>query len=276
MMAPVMGAFVLLGCGGDSSADDPMVARAYDQNLRWSDLRQVVPMDATPEDSAAIAEAYIQNWMRQQVELHQAELNLASSEKDFEAELRDYRNSLLLIAYEEALVDQRLDTSISTEEMERYYQANASAFDLQDDIVRARWFSVVEQDKRILKRMEERFLSGDADKMREVEIMLAEKGITITDHSNTWTSFADLRNAVPLEETPAVAPEGKRIIVRQDSTTWFIDMIELRPRHSASPIELVKQGIRTTILNQRKLHLIEQMRSDLFREATTSKDVEAY
>ena len=106
-MAPLLGAIVLVGCSTGTDQDDPPVARAYDQYLRWSDLRQVVPMDAAAEDSAAMAQAYIDNWLQQQVELHHAESNLAPSEKEFEAELRDYRNSLLMIAFEDALAKKK-------------------------------------------------------------------------------------------------------------------------------------------------------------------------
>lgn len=262
------------GCGTDQDHDDPVLARAYDQYLRWSDLRQVVPMEALAEDSAAMAQAYINNWLHQQVELHHAELNLAAAEKEFEAELRDYRNSLLLFAYEDALVHQRLDTTITEAEIEAHYTAHRSDFDLKDDILRARWFRVDSMDKRVLKRMEQRFLSGKPEDMREVEIQLAERGTMITDRSRTWTTLADLRNEVPLEGAPIAPAEGRRMVVRNGTVLWFLDILELRTRLEPSPIELVRQDIRTILLNQRKLLLVERMREDLYREAAASKDVE--
>lgn len=276
MLAPVLGAFVLGACGSDEDHDDPVIARAFDQQLRWSDLRQVVPMEATPEDSAATAQAYVENWLRQQVELHQAELNLAASQKQFEAELRDYRNSLLLTAYEEALVYQRLDTSITSDEVAAYYEANTQDFDLQDDILRARWFRVDSLEKRVLKRMEDRFLSGKPEQMRDVEIQLAELGVTITDRSEAWTTLGELSNVVPVESLPPVGPEGRRLVVRKESSAWFVDILELRPRSSPSPIELVRQDIRTILLNTRKLELIKNMREDLYRQAIANKDVEVH
>jgi hypothetical protein len=276
VMAPLLGAIVLVGCSTGTDQDDPPVARAYDQYLRWSDLRQVVPMDAAAEDSAAMAQAYIDNWLQQQVELHHAESNLAPSEKEFEAELRDYRNSLLMIAFEDALVRQRLDTVISEQELQAYYEANRAAFDLTEDILRARWFKLDGVEPRTVKRLEERFLSGKPELMREVEIGLAEKGVSIIDRTSLWMTASELRNEVPLDQLPAVGPDGKRLIIRSDSTVWFLDVVELRSRHAAAPIELVRQRIRTGLLNQRKLSLIETMRKDLFKEATQAKDVEAY
>ncbi len=274
MLAPVLGAFVLWGCAADEETDDPVIARAFDQYLRWSDLRQVVPMEAAPEDSAAMAQAYVESWLHQQVELHQAEVNLAASQKEFEAELQDYRNSLLLTAYEQALVEQRLDTIITAAEVQAYYEANTADFDLQDDILRARWFRVDSLEKRALKRMEDRFLSGKPEQMRDVEIQLAEMGVTISDRSKAWTALTELRNVVPLETVPTVGPEGRRFAVHKESAAWFVDILELRPRSGPSPVELVRQDIRTILLNKRKNDLIVKMRDDLYQQAVAAKDVE--
>jgi hypothetical protein len=263
----------LVGCAA-SEQDDPQVARAFDQVLRWSDLRQVIPLGAAPEDSAAMAEAYINTWLHQQVELHHAELNLAESQKGFEAELRAYRNSLLLFAYEEALVRQRLDTVITQEELNGYYRDHASDFELHDDILRARWFRLEEPDRKARKRIEDRFLSGDPAKMHEVEILLAERGIAITDRSDRWMALAEIRNEVPLESVAGAGPDGRRLVIQDGGASWFIDILELRPRLSPSPIALVKQEIRSIILNQRKLRLLEGMREDLYREALAGKHIE--
>ncbi|MBK9147969.1 MAG: hypothetical protein IPM12_09175 [Flavobacteriales bacterium] len=264
----------LSACAVSSDDDDPVVARAYNSQLRWSDLRQIVPMGTAPEDSSALVQAYLKNWLRQQVELHHAELQLAESRKRFDAELRDYRNSLLLHAYEEELVDQRLDTAFTPGEIEEYYQGNTERFVLRDDLMRARWFRVAENDRRALKRIEDRFLSGSADDMREVEIQLAKRGVTITDRSSTWTTLTELRNEVPVETLTSVPVGGKRISLRDEEGAWFLDILELRPRLSPAPIELVQQDIRSILLNQRKLSLIERMREDLYQQALAADAIE--
>lgn len=271
---PVCAAWGLAGCGGTVDADDPPIARAFDQQLHWSDLRQVVPMDIAPEDSAAMAQAYVNNWLYQQVELHHAELNLVASQKQFETELRDYRNSLLLFAYEQAIVRQKLDTVIGNAEIETYYTDHSANFELREDILKARWFRLDDEEKRSLKKIEARFLGGKAEDMREIEIMLAQRSITITDRSNVWKSLTEMRNEVPIEALPSIGVNGHRITVHNGNTTWFVDILELRAHQTVSPIELVRQDIRTILLNQRKLQLIERMREDLYREALATKDIE--
>lgn len=271
-----MAALVLIGCTAGDDPNDPIVARAFDQTLRWSDLRQVVPVDVSVEDSSATAQAYINNWLRQQVELHQAELNLAASQKEFENELKDYRSSLLLFAYEQALVRQKLDTVISVQELQDYYDQHRANFELKDNIVRVRWFKVLEEDRRARKRMEDGFLSGDNERMHDIELVLAQRGIGIVDRTDTWTSWTDLRNEVPLTEAE---PEeqlanGQRFVVRVGPTTWFLDILEHRVKGSGSPQDIVRQDIRSILINQRKLQLIERMREDLYREALEARNIE--
>lgn len=269
-------ALVLIGCSAVDDSNDPVVAKAYDQELRWSDLRQVVPVELSVEDSAAMTEAYINNWLHQQVELRQAEKNLAASQKDFETELKDYRNSLLLFTYEQALVRQKLDTVTTPGEVQDYYDQHRADFELKDNIVRVRWFKITEDDRRTLKRMQDRFLSGNGDQMHEVELWLAQHGVAIVDRSDTWTSWTDLGNEVPLKGSPSIEQlaGGERFVVQEGPTTWFLDILEHRAKGSGSPQDIVRQDIRSILINQRKIKLIERMREDLFIEAQDAGSIE--
>jgi hypothetical protein len=241
---------MLVGCAGAEEGPDLPVAKAYDQVLSWTDLRQVIPLDATPEDSAAMADQYIEVWMKQQAVLHMAERNQATEGMAMEAQLEDYRRSLVIFNYEQALVDQKLDTAVSEGEIERYYADHQPNFELKETIVRMRWFKVNEPDKRILRRMEERFLKGAADDLRELEIWLAQNGVSINDRSMNWI--------------PGSTENG----------AWFLEIIERRAQNSVSPLDLVRSDIRAILLNQRKIQLIEDMRSSVYAQAIENKDVE--
>jgi hypothetical protein len=267
-------------CISCTSAEDPgdrPVARAYQQVLHWSDLRQVIPLDAAPEDSVALAKRFIDGWIRQQVVMHVAEQNRSEDAPDMDALLEDYRRSLVIFNYEQALVEQKLDTSVSAAEIQAYYESDQANFELKEDIVRARWFKVNEPEIRVLRKMEERFLSGDQTKMREVEIWLAQRGVSIVDRTANWTSGSELRAELAL-------PEGLdlrtlttgRQVTKEVSAAWFLEVVEHRNGTSPAPIEMVEQDIRSVLLNKRKLQLIATMRDEVYRQAVENKDVEQY
>lgn len=265
-------------CIPEEDPTDPMVARAFDKALYWSDLRQVVPLDVEPEDSTALANAYISNWVRQQVVLRKAEENLAMSEAELDSKLQDYRNSLVIYAYEQALVDQKLDTVLQQREVEGYYRTNSNNFELQDNILRLRWFKVRESDKRTLKRLEDHFMSGDPQRMSEVELWLAQRNVPIVDRSDRWSTFSELRSEILVWSTQA-AEDGLRegrFVLRDLEGGYFVDILELRRKNSISPLDLVEQDIRSILINQRKLRLLESMRENVQQDAQANGHVEVF
>ncbi len=279
-MTWISGALALLlgACTSEVDPQDRKIAKAYDNVLYWSDLRRVVPMDATREDSIALASAFINNWIRQQVLLRKAEENLPESKKDFELKLQDYRSSLVIFAYEQALVDQKLDTALKRGEIEKYFEDNRSNFELQDNILRLRWFKVRESDKRNMKRLEEHFLSGDPERMSEVEVWLAQRNVPIMDRSDRWSTFNELRSEVPVWATRDAGKDLRegRSVLRDLEGGYFVDILELRRKDSASPLSMVEQDIRSILINQRKLKLLESMRLDVQKDAQAKGHVEVY
>ena len=274
--AAVIAALLLSGCGADHDASDPAMARAFDQELYWSDLRQVIPLDAAAADSSAMAARFIENWLREQVVLHKAAQDLGADQQEIEAKVETYRRSLLTYAYEEALVGQKLDTMVSTAEVDRYYTENQKNFVLKDNIVRVRWFKLREDDKRILKKVELWWRSGKETDQHELEVWLAGHGVAMVDSRDQWVPFTELLQQVPLQvDNPTDwIPRHDKVMAQDSVSTYFVDLLEHRLGESISPLPLVRMQIRSILINQRKIQLIERMRTDLYRDALDKKDVE--
>ena len=266
------------GCGAVEEGPDRPIARAFDQVLSWDDLRQVIPPDASPADSAAMAEQYIEMWLRQQAILHMAEQNQVAGTLDMESQLEDYRRSLVIFGYEQALVDQKLDTAVTPADVEAYYTDHQPNFELKEAVLRMRWFKVNEPDKRTLRKMTDRFLHGDVDELHELELWRGRAGLPIIDHSDRWCPVP----AVLAEMELASAQQGTDLgrtgkqVVTSENGAWFIDVVEFRAQNSISPLDMVRSDIRAILLNQRKLQLIEDMRASVYAQAIENKDVERF
>ncbi len=275
LAAPIALALIAVGCGVPDDGGDPVLASAYDQRLHWSDLRQVIPVDTDPTDSAAMASAYVNNWLQQQVVLHKAEENIAEADKDFAYKLRDYRNSLLLFAYEQELVNQKLDTVVTREVMEAYLEANKVDFELMDNIARIRWFKLNVSDDRTRRMLRKAFERGDPEGMREVELWAARNGVTINDRSAMWTAWSDLRVELPaaFQDRDDLMEHDQRQVFEEGDMLFLVEVLEHRSRGTVSPLSLVERDVRAILLNQRKLQLLERMRQDLYREALDRQDI---
>ena len=155
-------------------------------------------MDASPEDSAAIARRFLDNWARDRVMLHMAEENLDKDQMNVEARIKAYRESLLTFAYEQALVLQNLDTVVSGSQVQDYYDKNIANFQLKDNIVRVRWFKLRDKDKKLIKRVEQLWRSEKEEDTHRLEVLLAQRGTTIVDSHDDWVEFTALQQQVPL------------------------------------------------------------------------------
>lgn len=274
----MIAALLLSGCGTvqeNEEGGDPPVAEAYQEKLYRSDLVRMIPPDAAKEDSAALARQFIDAWARERVLLHKAEENLSTAQKDVDQQLRDYRESLIVYAYEQALVSQKLDTNVSAGEIEAYYAENEKNFELKDNIVRARWFKLRETDKRVLKKVEDLWRSEKPEGFHDLEVLLAQRGSVINDTHDDWMAFSELQQQVPLRpDNPTDwIPRQRKVIVSDSVGVFFVDLLEHRLKNSVSPLELVHAEIRSILINQRKLQLIERMRKDLYDEALARQDV---
>ena len=108
----------------NSGNDDRVVATVYGKVLHQSDLQSIMYEGISKNDSIVKAKAFIDNWIRRQLLIHQAENSIDKSELDFSKEIEDYRNSLIIYKYEEMLIEQKLDTVISEAEIARYVRDN--------------------------------------------------------------------------------------------------------------------------------------------------------
>lgn len=281
----MIAALVPLACTTPEDPTDPPVAHAYGQHLRRSDIRVLIPMDATAEDSAARAATIIDGWLHEQALLHRAEKNLSEADKDFEARLRDYRNDLIVYAYERAMVEQKLDTVIDDGEVRAYYEANPGNFELKDHIVRARWFRIRETDARALRKVEAWFRSTDPAQRHELELWLAQRGIVVHEPAPSttgdttaqgWMRFSELLQQVPLRtHDPVAFLEGNNRLhtVNDSAGTCFVEILEHRLSSSVSPLPMVAATIRAVLLEQRKQLFLQKLREDLYKQAIANDEI---
>ena len=111
---------ILSSCRAISSflTNDEIVAQVGMEKLYRSDIDEVVPKGLSPEDSVRLASRYINSWASEHVYLKVAQEQLSKSEMDVSKELEDYRRSLLKYRYEQLYVNERLDTTVTQDDIE--------------------------------------------------------------------------------------------------------------------------------------------------------------
>jgi hypothetical protein len=251
------------------------VARAYDKVLTLEELMDILPDNLEPEDSAAMAQSYINTWIRERVLLHIAEQNLPPEEKGFERQLESYRNSLTVYSFEQAVVANRLDTVVRENEMRDYYEANQKDFILKDFIVRAK-FCVLPNDPAKLKKIRTDFFEGKSDKLEKIEEFCVDNGYPYFVNIDQWIYFDELLLKVPISvfDAEGFLKKNKAIEFEKDDIVYFLYIYEYMLKDDVSPFELERDKIRNIILTKRKTDLLTRVKTELYNDAVAKNKVE--
>src|SRR5579872_3285616 len=94
------------------------IAKVFDSYLYSSDLQSIIPKGRSKADSLSIILKYIDQWVNEQILLHQAKNNLSEKQMDINKQIDDYKNALIIYEYEKELVRQKLDTVVNDDEIQ--------------------------------------------------------------------------------------------------------------------------------------------------------------
>jgi hypothetical protein len=268
---------LLASCTFLKKKTERVLARVHDEYLYESDLKGVVPEGTTATDSITLTKNYIDSWVRKKLLIHQAESNLADNQKDFTRQLEEYRSSLVVYAYENELVRQKLDTLVSDEEIEAYYQENSGNFLLKDNIVQLQYIKLPKDASNI--NAFKKLLRADDPASRERLSKLCEKNAVdyFLDDQN-WLLFTDVLKEVPVKtyNREEYLKNHTDIEYYDSAYAYLIRIRDFKIKESVSPLSFEKDRIRNILLNKRKMDLINGMREDVYNTALRKNDFEVY
>ena len=113
---------LIFSCKNSGKKNMTPVARVNHKYLYLSDLHGIVPVNTPTKDSISIMKDYIEKWIKRQVIIDKAELNLTNEQKDVDELIENYRAALLIYKYQQEYLKQRIDTNLTDDEIEKYYR----------------------------------------------------------------------------------------------------------------------------------------------------------
>ena len=259
----------------DTANEDPILARVHQKVLRLSELDGMFPPDATAEDSSLIQRAFARRWSRETALQWEAERNLPS-DMNIDRLVRDYRASLVSSHYEEVLVSLRLDSTITKEELEAYYEESKGQYLLERPIVRCLFIRVPypTQDEEQLQQLWNNGKITDSMALENYCERFAE--VSLLD-SKSWYSLDDIAKQLPKGTLTAANVNSKREFSQQDgSFRYYFRLLELKPRLEIAPLSYVEDQARKVILHRRKRQVIDEAREEIFERELRRNNIETF
>jgi len=248
--------------------NEQVVAEVGTERLYRSDIDAVVPKGLPQEDSVRLARQYINAWASDRVYMAIAEQQLSKSEKDVTRELEDYRKSLLKYRYEQLYVNERLDTAVSDDNVEEYYEAHKEAFKLERPLVKAR-FLRIHTDSPMLENIRKKMSSSDANDLVEADSLAFSSAMMFTTWNDRWQDVIVLARELGVAYDSVLGMMNKGWI-RQDDTTGVTNLAyvsEVLRSGEYAPVDYSAPRIKDIIISTRKQALISALEQDLLDDA---------
>lgn len=250
------------------------IAKVFDSYLYQSDIRELVPKNSTAHDSATIVKKYVKDWTEEQVLLHQAENNLGDAQKDVSKQIEDYKNSLIIYAYEQELIRQKLDTNVSDSEVAEYYDGNKQDFELKNDIVKIIYVKTGKKAPNVdkVKNWINSSDPKDREKLSKYCYQFAENFFL---NDQVWLMFDDVLKEIPIQtyNQDLFLQNNKFVRMEDSSNIYFLGIKGFMVKNSISPLSFEKEDIRKIILNSRKMRMIDEMKEKLYEQEIGKSDI---
>ena len=253
------------------------VARVNNNYLYQEDINDLVTEATSKEDSAIIVSNYINRWATQQLLLNQAKINLSQDRiTSYERMVEDYRNDLFTEAYKGAIVLKQLDSTITSEKIENYYEANKENFNLTETLYKLRYIHVDTKFANI-SETKKKFTRFNTEDQQDLQRMSLEfKNVNLND--SIWIKKESVLKQLPvLKSNESTALKKSDFKQLEDSLgVYLLKIVDVLNPNDIAPLAYIKPTIEEIILSKRKLELIKKLEKDITKDAIKNKDFEIY
>ena len=254
------------------------LASVHKSNLYYKDIATLIPKNLSKSDSVLMVKSIIKDWAIQELLKQKASQNLTQQENiTYNKLVQDYKESLLINGYKERLVQQRLDTLISEEEIAKYYNLNKSNFRLNEELIKIKYLHFG-NDLLDQKELIKLFKSDDYQDLVALENQeLNFKAINLND--STWIRLEDVLLKIPKfkQEPRDYLLKKSKYIQKEDSLGLYLVAVkDVLKRNDIAPKNYIEPTIKQMILHKRKLELIRDIEKTLLNDAIQNKNFKEY
>nr|WP_277926316.1 peptidyl-prolyl cis-trans isomerase [Aestuariivivens sediminicola] len=270
---------ILVSCSFFKKTDDrDAIARVNDSYLYAEDLKGLISSEISKEDSTLLVQNYITSWATQQLLFDGAKLNLSESKQEsFNRLVDQYKNDLYAKAYLEGLVSRNVDTVVTFEEAEVYYNENKTIFKLNEELIKFRYIQVEEQINNF-SSIEKRFKRFNNEDKKELDsISIQFKSYSLND--SIWVKVSQVIDKISVLNSgnkSELLKKSNFIQLKDSLGVYLMKINDVLLRNETAPIEYVKPTIDQIVINKRKLELIKEIEKDITKDAIKNKQFEIF
>ena len=268
-------ALLLTSCSNisDNNSND-LIARAGENFLYQNQL----PSFSSEQDSILRYLNYIETWAKEKILYDLSLTNLSQSKKnDLDLLVEKYKVDLYINSYKDLIVNSRIDSIVTDQEIESFYNMNIDNFKLNENLLKYRYLRVPSDNINIsrIRRYIQRLNESDREFLDSLNFQFADLKINDT----MWFTEREVISSIEFinQKNKSNYMRINRLYEFEDDqyTNYFI-VKDLLKSGNIPPLSYLYDRIKSNIINQRKLNLIQNINKEILNDALKSSKYEVF
>ena len=271
----VFSAVVLLLSSCFNNKEGRIIASVNEKDLMLEEVLEEMPIQI--EDSSFFVERYMNDWIRKQLMIYHAEINLSSAIQNYDKQIKEYRASLLIYAYQQELINQNFDTSISLKQVTDYYNQYKDEFKLSKNIFKGR-FIVVDRSAPKLINLNKWYKSNKESSLEDLNDYCQQFAKEYYLEDDRWQYFSIFNQKLPeyIIEESYFLENTKGVVFEDDNLRYYVFIKDYLINGSISPLEMEQEKIKNVLLNKNKIEYLKQLEDELYQNGLALKKIKIY
>lgn len=264
---------MMMGCKNNANDSNQLLMKVGDHLLYEKDLPSFIK--EAQKDKDGKMKAYILNWTKNQLLLQKSLLNISEQQqKNIEKLVEKYREDLLIDTYKNALVHEKMDTTVTGQAIKAYHEKHKDILVLNKPIVKYRMLKLsLKESKhkkwfRLWKKSEQdaptKRMLDSLSKIPTSEVQINQEGF--------WVRYDYmLRQIPPMKKYTAKKiqrfKKPKILTLRDDKNVYYVELNNYLPEGNTAPIRYIHKTVEKIILNERAKRLIDQLEREILEDA---------
>ena len=267
--------FLAIGCSNLTyNNSNDLIARAGESFLYQNDL----PEFYSEEDSINKFMSFVETWAKEKVLYDLSLVNLSQSKKsEIDQLVSNYQIDLYINSYKDLIINNRIDSVVTNEQIDSFYEKNYNNFRLNENLIKYRYVRVPDDNINIgaIRRYISRVNQQDRQFLDSLNFQFAD--LKLDD--SIWFTERDVISSVTFinqNNKSKYLIKNRLFNIRESNYINFFIVEDILKSGNIPPLSYLYERIKSTIINKRKLTLLENLNKGILNDAIKSRKYEIF
>lgn len=252
---------------GDASDDRVRLAKVGANVIYLDEAVQGMPQGLSAKDSTAYVQQFLKSRVKELLLYDKALKNIPQGQ-DIDELVENYRRSLVIYAYQQQVLNEKMQNDITDTEVQVFYENNRDRFNTGHDLIKGIFIKIPKSTPDMAK-LKKLYKNSSNEAFSQIEKICVQNGGQFEYFYDRWVILDDILDKISYDTGKNADFLRTRstldVVVGEFEYLLYVDDYVLAG--STAPLEYVKDEVRNIVVNTRKTEFIHRFEQDLLREA---------